>query len=209
MLIDNRSDARVERLFNVTKQTAKNKVSTTGGALQQLKKIYGQVKAHDVLLQCMYAVKIEDIYNIGGNIPWFKDNTLTYLITDTELSFGSGESETFYAGALPASYMTQRTADDIDMTFIETLNGDIFKSYRACHGMIFNADGTVNEPKKYAFKLTIQLLNHRGTSGTPPLAGSWIVCVKSGRVELSSSGRSEVVKETITFQKLRPTLFDR
>ena len=67
MLIDNRSDARVERLFNVTKQTAKNKVSTTGGALQQLKKIYGQVKAHDVLLQCMYAVKIEDIYNIGGN----------------------------------------------------------------------------------------------------------------------------------------------
>lgn len=207
MLIDNRSDARVERLFNVTKQTAKNKVSTTGGALQQLKKIYGQVKAHDVLLQCMYAVKIEDIYNIGGNIPWFKDNTLTYLITDTELSFGSGESESFYAGAFSASYMTQKTEDDMDMTFIETLNGDIFKSYRACHKLIFNPDGTVNEPKKYAFKLTVGLIHNKKNSGIAPVARSWIVCVKSGRTEVSSASRSEVIKDTITFQKLRPDMF--
>ena len=204
-------DNRVELLLNATSKAAKKKlgIETASSGLMQMKKIYGEVKAHDVLLQCMYTVKLENIFGIKGDAPWFKDKSLSYLVTDTELSFGSGESETFYAGALPASYMTQRTADDIDMTFIETLNGDIFKSYRACHGMIFNADGTVNEPKKYAFKLTIQLLNHRGTSGTPPLAGSWIVCVKSGRVELSSSGRSEVVKETITFQKLRPTLFDR
>lgn len=184
-------------------------IAKDNAGLMQLKRMYGEMRAHDVLLQCMYMVKIENIFDLNGDIPWFNDKTLTYLVTDTELSFGSGESESFYAGALPAGYMTQKTEDDIDMTFIETLNGDIFKSYRACHKMIFNADGTVNEPKKYAFKLTIGLIHNKKNNHIAPVARSWIVCVKSGRTEVSSAGRSEVIKDTITFQKLRPPMFER
>ena len=125
-----------------------------------------------------------------------------------DASIGSGEAETFYAGALPAGYMTQKTDDEMDMTFIETLNGDIFKSYRACHKLIFNADGTVNEPQKYAFKVTIALIHNKKNNHIAPVARSWIVCVKSGRTEVSSAGRSEIIKETISFQKLRPSMFE-
>ena len=120
MIIDN----RVTELLNATSKAAKQALGVDNAGLMQLKKIYGETKAHDVLLQCMYMVKIENIFNIKGDIPWFKDKTLTYLVTEAELSFGSGEAETFYAGALPAGYMTQKTDDEMDMTFIETLNGD-------------------------------------------------------------------------------------
>ena len=202
-------DNRVELLLNATSKAAKKKlgIETASSGLMQMKQIYGEAKAHGVLLQCMYVVKLENIFDIKGDIPWFKDKSLSYLITDTELSFGSGESESFYAGALSASYMTQKTDDDMDMTFIETLNGDIFKSYRACHKLIFNPDGTVNEPKKYAFKLTVGLIHNKKNSHIAPVERSWIVCVKSGRTEVSSASRSEIIKDTITFQKLRPDIF--
>lgn len=202
-------DNRVELLLNATSKAAKKKlgIETASSGLMQMKQIYGEAKAHGVLLQCMYVVKLENIFDIKGDIPWFKDKSLSYLITDTELSFGSGESESFYAGALSASYMTQKTDDDMDMTFIETLNGDIFKSYRACHKLIFNPDGTVNEPKKYAFKLTVGLIHNKKNNHIAPVARSWIVCVKSGRTEVSSASRSEIIKDTITFQKLRPDIF--
>ena len=213
MIIDDRANAlfneTASALFNEGKNTVKRGLGIDNGGLMQLKRLYGELKAHDVLLQCMYMVKIENVFGLKGNIPWFNDKSLTYLVTDAELSFGSGESETFYAGALPAGYMTQKTEDDIDMTFIETLNGDIFKSYRACHKLIFNADGTVNEPKKYAFKLTIGLIHNKKNSHISPVARTWIVGVKSGRTEVSSAGRSEIIKETITFQKLRPPMFER
>lgn len=203
------TDNRVTALLNATNKAAKQALGVDSSGLMQLKRMYGEMRAHDVLLQCMYMVKIENIFGLKGDIPWFKDKSLSFLVTDTELSFGSGESESFYAGALPAGYMTQKSEDDIDMTFIETLNGDIFKSYRACHKLIFNADGTVNEPKKYAFKLTVGLIHNKKNNHISPVARSWIVCVKSGRTEVSSAGRSEIIKDTITFQKLRPPMFER
>lgn len=203
------TDNRVTALLNATNKAAKQALGVDSSGLMQLKRMYGKMRAHDVLLQCMYMVKIENIFGLKGDIPWFKDKSLSFLVTDTELSFGSGESESFYAGALPAGYMTQKSEDDIDMTFIETLNGDIFKSYRACHKLIFNADGTVNEPKKYAFKLTVGLIHNKANNHISPVARSWIVCVKSGRTEVSSAGRSEIIKDTITFQKLRPPMFER
>lgn len=177
--------------------------------MRDLKKMYGEIRAHEILLQCMYIVAIEDIYGIGAGIPWFTDKTLSYLVTEADLSLGSAEAESFYAGALPASYLTQKTADEMDMTFIETSKGAIFKSFRACYDLAFNKDGTVNEPRSYCFKLTIGLINHKQPNDPPAVTRSWIVAAKSGRAETSATGRSEVVKEAITFQKMRPLLFER
>ncbi|MGP4716890.1 hypothetical protein ACTXGL_09665 [Psychrobacter sp. T6-6] len=177
--------------------------------IQDLRKMYGEVRAHEILLQCMYVVTIEDIYGIGGGIPWFTDQTLSYLVTEADLSLGSADAESFYAGALPASYLTQKTADEMDMTFIETSTGEIFKSFRACYDLAFNKDGTVNVPKDYCFKLTIGLINHKKPHDPPAVTRSWIVAAKSGRAETGATGRSEVVKESITFQKMRPLIFER
>ena len=176
--------------------------------MQELKMLYGEMRAHEALLQCMYIVKIEDIFNNGPKIPWFTDKSLTYLVTDADLSLGSADSETFYAGAFQAGYLTQKTADDMDMTFIETINADISNSYRACHKLAFSDDGTMNEPKKYAFKLSVGLINHKKPNSKPVINRSWLVGVKSARLEVSSTGRSEIVKIPITFQKLRPLMFE-
>lgn len=177
--------------------------------MQDLRIMYGKTKAHDVLLQCMYVVTIQDIYGIGNGIPWFNDESLSYLVTEADLSLGSAEAESFYAGALPASYLTQKNADDMDMTFIETSRGDIFKSFRACYDLAFNKDGTVSEPRKYSFKLTVGLINHKKPNDPPAITRSWIVAAKNGRTEAAATGRSEIVKESITFQKMRPLIFER
>jgi hypothetical protein len=184
-------------------------ITGSDAPMQQLKQMYGEVKVHEALLQSMYMVTIDDIFSIGAGIPWFKDKSLSYLVTDADLSLGSAEAESFYAGALPANYLTKKTADDMDMTFIETINGDIFKSFRACYELAFNNDGTVNEPRKYAFKLTIGLINPKAPTKPPVVTRSWLVAAKSGRTEISAAGRSEIVKESITLQKLRPLMYAR
>lgn len=177
--------------------------------LKQLRMLYGEMRAHEALLQCMYEVKIEDIFNIGRGAPWFADKSLGYLVTEAELSLGSAEAESFYAGALQANYLTRKSEDEMDLTFIETIKGDIANSYRACHKLAFSDDGTVCEPKKYAFKLTVGLLNQKRPLDKPVISRSWLVGVKSGRATLSSSARSEIVKVDVTFQKLRPLFFSQ
>jgi len=186
--------------------------ASTGGAptaidLKTLKKLYGTMRAMDVLSQCMYQVKIEDVFGIGGDIPWFKNKDIGYLVTEADVSFGGAEAENSHAGSYEFSLLTKRTADDMDMTFIETINGDIFKSFRACRKRAFNEDGTVNEPRKYAFKLSIAIINPKKHTNIAPVGRAWIVGVKEGRTEVSSAGRSEIIKSTITFQKLMPTIF--
>lgn len=193
----------------IKEQQAALQARSPAAALQNLRRLYGDVKAHSILLQCMYVVTFDDIYDIGAGIPWFDDHTLSYLVTDADLSLGSAEAESFYAGALPASYLTQKTADEMDMTFIETSTGAIFKSFRACYDLAFNKDGTVNVPRDYCFRLSISLFDHTQPYAAPVIKRSWIVAAKSGRTETSATGRSEVIKETITFQKMRPLLFER
>lgn len=183
--------------------------TTNSPYMQSLQLLYGELRAHQALLQCMYVVKIEDIFGNGPNIPWFKDKSLCYLVTEADISLGSGESESFHAGSHQASYLTQKSSDDMDMTFIETINGSITQSYIDCHKMAFNKDGTVNESKKYAFKLSAGLLNPKKPDSKPVIMASWLVGVKSARLEVSSTGRSEIVKIPITFQKLRPLMFER
>lgn len=195
--------------FSSLVETATSAVGQAYSPMQDLKKMYGQARALGVLLQCMYIVTIDDIYGIGHGIPWFTDKTLSFLVTEADLSLGSAEAESFYAGALPASLLTQKNADDMELTFIETSRGDVFKSFRACYNLAFNADGTVNEPRKYSFKLTVGLFNHEKPKDPPAVTRSWIVAAKSGRTEASASARSEIVKESITFQKVRPLFFER
>ena len=177
--------------------------------VNQLLKDYALMRhGHRVwgIASAVYAVQIENISKHKGNIPWFNDKNLCYLATEADLSLGSNESESFYAGAYQANYLTQKSSDETEVTFIETAGGNIAKSYSACRKLVFNKDGTVNEPARYAFKLTVSLLNPKDTHKTA-ISKSWLVGVKSASTEVSSSGRSEVVKINVTFQKLRPMLF--
>jgi len=187
-----------------SRAAVKNRVSGAGLNLEALKKIYGEVRAHDLLLQAVYFVKIENVFNHKVDAPWFTDESLCYLATEAPLSFGSSESESFYAGSHQCGYLTQRTSSDISITFMETTGAHIAKSYVACRALAFNDDGTINEPRKYAFKLTIGFLDPKDITKSP-LRNSFIVAAQNITTEASSAGRSEVVKHSIDFLRLRPT----
>lgn len=177
-----------------------------GFNMQALKKMYGEARVHDLLLQAVYFVKIENIFNHNVDAPWFEDESLCYLATEAELSLGTNESESFYVGAYQNNYITKKSSGETSVTFMETVNADIAKSFLACRRLAINKDGTVNEPKHYAFKLTVGFINPRSGNKTS-LRKTWLVGALSCSTEASSAGRSEVVKHTVTFVKLRPLLF--
>ena len=182
------------------------KTQVDSNRLERLRKTYGEVKAHSLLLQANYFIEIENIFDIKADAPWFHDKSLCFLATDCEISLGSGEVESFNAGVYEANYFTRATASSLSITFLETDKGDISSSYKACRGVIFNRDGTVNEQKKYSFKLTIGFLNPK-TGQKTPIVYSWLVGTQEAEITASATGRSEVAKVNITFAKCMPILF--
>lgn len=163
-------------------------------------KHYQRLHGLGTLLQCQYAIELQNIYHIASNASWFGgDFPLAWLATDVELTNGSSENESFYAGAWQLHHFTQHSLESIEVTFIETAGGDIAKSAGVCQGLAYRADGTMTEPKHYTFKLTIKLL---GKQKSAPK--DYLVAVKSFSTSLSSSGRSEVAKTQVTFQVIAP-----
>ncbi len=190
---------QVPRLHHITQKG--------GHLLDDYRYMYGKVRAKQALLTAVYAVKITDIFHNGAGIAWFHDPTFGYLATDIDVSLGNSESESYHAGAFQANYLTQMSSDELEVTFIETEKGEIEQSYTACRNLVFNSDGTLNEPKKYAFQISVYVLNPRNTKEVA-FSKSWIVGVKSANTQLNSTGRSEIIKHTITFQKLMPNMFE-
>ncbi|MCC3344508.1 hypothetical protein [Psychrobacter sanguinis] len=202
----------VDNAASFVKQKAKDKgIVATGGAssnnlLEEYARIYGKTKAHGALIKAVYKVKIDNVFRHKGNIPWFKDPSLCYLATDASISLGSAESDSYQAGSYQVNHLTQKTSSEFDITFIETARGDISRSYRACQNLAFNQDGTVNETMKYAFKITISLLDPKKPRNVA-VEGSWLVGVKAASIEVSATSRSELVQVPVTFEKLRPLSF--
>ncbi|WP_296405019.1 hypothetical protein [Psychrobacter sp.] len=211
---DEYSDISFDTAMNFVSKSAKNKAGKVidskiaTSLLHEYARVYGQVKGHKALLKAVYKVKIDNIFGHKGAIPWFKDTSLCYLATDTSISLGSAESDTYRVGSEQANYLSQKSSDDFDITFIETHKGDISKSFGMCFGLAFNPDGTVNEPMRYAFKITISILDPKNTNSVA-VARSYIVGVKAANIDVSASSRSEIVQIPVTFQKLRPLSFSQ
>lgn len=169
-------------------------------------RVYRTLYSYGSLLACSYGVFLEDVFNIGkGRIKWFEPPfLLSWLASDVELSLGSMETDSYKAGSYQMNYVTEQSSDTMSVTFIETKNADIIKSYEACKKLATPKDGTVNEPAKYAFKLTVMLFNERRNLKNPVHKKNFIVGVKEASVSLQSSGRDEIVKVQVTFSKLAP-----
>lgn len=198
------------------RQEVAKKLSTPwfGGDAKDAYARYRNLYDLGAILQCQYAVHVYDIFNIQDRadvvIPWFAGSfPMSWLATEVDLSLGSLETESYHAGAYQAAYVTGQTSSSIDVTFIETRNMDISKSYQACKNLATPKDGTVNEPKKYAFRLTLNVFgnnprNYQGNEVLPIFEIDHIVCVKEANISLSSSGRSEIIKINVVFEKLVP-----
>lgn len=181
-----------------------------GLSARDAKAAYQKLYSHGAILSCNYAVQLIDVYKIGRGIPWFAGEfPMSWLATDVDVSLGGMESESFYAGSYQCNYMTQQTADTIDVTFIETRNAAISHSYDLCQSLIFPADGSVNEPKKYTFALAVGVFDtvRKANLSTAVWDTAYLVAVKDGSFNLTSTGRSEIIKVQVTFQKIRPYKF--
>lgn len=198
---------QVNQALRQIQQARDPNISST---LQRLRKDYGRIYSYGALLQANFAVYITDpLGNLErAGATWHKDIfPLSLLAADVDLSLGSLNSEDFQVGAIPYSYMTEASGGTIDVTFIETKYGDIAKSYEAARNLIINKDGSVNEVNKYIFQLHISVYNEEMAKRhvrSLPIYKTYTVSVKEGHTSLSSSGRSEIIKHQITFQKIRP-----
>lgn len=194
-----------QKKSHTAQQAIQDQLSTHHGvyfgmSARDAKRAYQELHALGTMLQCQYAIELQNIYHIASNASWFGgDFPLAWLATDVELTNGSSENESFYAGAWQLHHFTQHSLESIEVTFIETAGGDIAKSAGVCQGLAYRADGTMTEPKHYTFKLTIKLLGKQKS-----VPKDYLVAVKSFSTSLSSSGRSEVAKTQVTFQVIAP-----
>lgn len=185
-----------------------------GGTAAEAYARYRNLYDLGTILQCEYAVHVYDRYNIQGMsgqyIPWFDGKfPLSWLATEVDASLGSLETESYHAGAYQCAYVSGQTSGTIDVTFIETRNLDISKSYQLCRKLATPKGGVVNEPKKYAFEIIITVFgkntrNYQAHQTNPVFEVRHIVCVKEASISMSSTGRSEIMKINVTFEKLVP-----
>ncbi len=206
-------DADDHLLGLVTSQVDNKTSPWFGGSAAEALSRYRSLYSLGAILQCQYAVHVNDIFNIQGKsaaIPWFAGSfPLSWLATEVDLSLGSLETESYHAGAYQGAYVTSQSSGTIEVTFIETANMDISKSYQACRRLATPAGGVVNEPKKYAFEIVISIFgnksrNYQAKMVSPIFEVRHIVCVKEASISLASSGRSEIAKVSVTFEKLVP-----
>lgn len=176
-----------------------------GLTAMQARAAYQKAYSLGAILQSNYAIYVNDIFNIGGGkIPWFaNDFPLSWLATEAEISLGGLDAENFYAGSYQNNYFTQQTADTIDVTFIETRDMHIANSCKACLDLITPNDGTIKEPKFYTFELIVSVLGQTRNLQNPKLNKRYLVAVKDATFSLSSTGRSEIIKIQVIFQKIR------
>lgn len=204
---NNKQLSELDNKINLINRTL-NIQSAGALSLSELRQAYQRLYPLGTILQCNYAVYLTDIYGIGkGQIPWFLDSfPLSWLASDVDISVGSAESESFYAGSHQINYLTQQSNDTMDVTFIDTKNMDIANSFEMCRKLAFPKDGTVNEPIKYSFALTAVIFDKKRTLrvNQAVFGKKWLVAVKEANINLSSGGRSEIIKTQVTFQKMRP-----
>ena len=181
-------------------------------ALLTMREAYNNLYSYGAIKQCHYAVFANDIFGIqqraGVVIPWFAQAfPMSWLATEVDYSIGSAESESFQAGSHQFNYLTQQSSDTIDVTFIETNGGHIAKSAKLCKDIAMPSDGTVKEPYHYTFALFVMVFGGTRDLRNPTLKASYLAAVKEGSISLSSTGRSEIAKTQVTFQKIRPFSF--
>lgn len=199
---DEPSTANKQNKFDII---SKGKNNWFGLSASEAMRHYRTLYSYGAILSCSYGVFLEDIFGIGEGIKWFeKPFLLSWLATDVDMSLGSLESESYQAGSHQMNYINQQSVNEMQVTFIETKNGDIAKSYEACKKLATPKDGTVNEPAKYAFALSVKLFGGRRDIKNPTLDKRYIVGVKDATISLQSTARGEIVKVQITFVKLAP-----
>lgn len=195
----------------ISRIVSKNPVNSWFGlSAMGAKTAYQKAYGLGAILQCNYAVYLNDIFNIqsgagAGTIAWFHgDFPLSWLATEVDVSLGSLESESFYAGSHQCNYITQQSSDTIEVTFIETHNAVISNSFTTCKKLAAPLDGTIKEPKRYTFELIIAVFGNQRDLNAPIFEQRHLVSVKEASFSLSSTGRTEIVKVQVTFQKIRP-----
>ncbi|MDO4440568.1 MAG: hypothetical protein Q4B81_00110 [Moraxella sp.] len=209
-------DTHLSGLVSHVTQKGRNQISQPwfGGDAKQAYERYRSLYDLGAILQCEYAVHLYDRYDIAGragvNIPWFDGKfPLSWLATEVDVSLGSLETESYHAGAYQCAYVTGQSSGTIEVTFIETRQMDIGKSYQLCRKLATPKGGVVNEPKKYAFEIIISIFgknarNYQKHDTQPIFEVRHIVCVKEASISVSSTGRSEIIKVNVTFEKLVP-----
>lgn len=132
------------------------------------------------------------------------DNALAWRAMDCTLPLVNAEVDSIKVGHYQHPFLTGNQRPDINITFLETAEGDILNSAIQISELMFPSDGTLIEPSKYAFWLQVVLFP-RNARGSERVAMEYLCQLQTANAELSTRdiGALEV---PLTFAQLPPYL---
>jgi hypothetical protein len=182
---------------------------------KELKAAYKQVYALGTLSKAHYVVELSPVnpspISAGGvlgsvlalqpdGLGW----ALPWLATSVNFGLLDAQNDSVQIGAHQQNYITGNSSSEVQVTFLETANGDIIRMVQAIKRAMFKRDGTQGLPYDYLLNMRIYLFD-RNNKKTKPADFNWIVALTSSSLDLSGSDRDPLQLQ-LGFQKMYPMM---
>jgi hypothetical protein len=217
MMMRSLSDVRAERTTPSVGET-----TTTGGrwwgglTAMELRSIYKSVHALGTLSKAHYIVDLEPFDPNGPlkNVALFHQlptqayydfaKVLPWLATETEFSVLDAQNDSVQIGHFQQNFITGNSGNTVNVTFLDTEDGNILASAQAIKNIMFRGDGTQGLPAEYLMWLTISLVR-RDDRDHVAVSNRRLVALQATSVDLAGQDRDPLVVP-LTFIKMYPMI---
>lgn len=139
---------------------------------------------------------------VGGQAA--SNNTLAWRAMDCTLPIINAEVDSVKVGHYQYQYLTGNQRPEINITFLETAQGDILNSAIEMSELMFPSNGTLIEPSKYAFWLEV-ILFPKENRGFERVFQKYLCQLQTANAELAAR-ETTALEVPLTFTQLPPYL---
>ena len=178
-----------------------------GMSAGDFKSIYRGLHAVGTLLSANYIVELAPYQpdSLVASTSLFDEfNWLPWLATSCSLPLMEAQVENVQAGHFQQNYITGNAVGDIQLTFLETMEGDILNSAQQIKKIMFSEDGTQGLPYDYMMWLKISLFP-RHNRGIIPYSERILVALQTASLDLAATNPNPI-EVPLGFTRMYPML---
>lgn len=178
-----------------------------GMSAGEFKVIYRGLHELGTLSSANYIVELEPYKPDSeiAKIDWFDNfSWLPWLATSCGLPLMEAQVDSVQTGHYQQNYVTGNASGDIQLTFLETKEGDILNTARQIKEIMFKEDGTQGLPYDYMLWLTVSLYP-RDCRLVRPFSERILVALQAASVDLAATNPNPI-EVPLSFTRMFPML---
>ncbi|GAA5003271.1 hypothetical protein GCM10023206_06790 [Acinetobacter puyangensis] len=173
--------------------------------------LYNAIYALGTISTAHFGVEFSPLFNDGKianlDLALFDNSTykIPFLAQNVEASLIDADTDSIKVGAFNLNHITGNASNEVQISFIETKNGDISESFRLIKNCTFNDDGTQFPPKDYLMRVQIYSFD-RNDYNFRAIEQAYIVALQAASVPFDATNLNGVLVVPVTFTKMFPML---